>query len=40
MWVTYPKLPEGLKTITAWGFEYKTVAFTWVKRNKKKDSWF
>ena len=22
------------------GFTYKTVAFTWVKKNKKADSWF
>ena len=21
----------------AWGFEYKTCAFTWVKQNKKAD---
>jgi N6-adenosine-specific RNA methylase IME4 len=26
--------------IASWGFEYKTVAFTWVKKNKKSDSWF
>ena len=24
----------------AWGFKYKTVAFTWVKTNKKSPSWF
>ena len=23
-----------------WGYEYKTVAFTWVKRNKKGIGWF
>lgn len=33
LWVTYPKLQEGLDVIKAWGFEYKTVAFTWVKTN-------
>jgi len=31
LWVTYPQLEEGLKVIKAWGFNYKTVAFTWVK---------
>lgn len=35
LWVTPPKLVEGLDTISSWGFEYKTVAFTWVKTNKK-----
>jgi N6-adenosine-specific RNA methylase IME4 len=40
MWVTYPKLNEFLKVIEAWGFEYKSVAFTWVKKNKKADSFF
>jgi len=40
LWVTMPKLQEGLDLIKAWGFEYKTCAFTWVKRNKKSNSWF
>ena len=40
LWVTMPCLEEGLELIKAWGFEYKTCAFTWVKRNKKSDSWF
>jgi len=35
IWATYPLLPEALQVINAWGFEYKTVAFTWVKLNKK-----
>ena len=33
MWATYPKLPEALEVISAWGFTYKTVAFTWTKLN-------
>ena len=33
LWVTFPMLREGLQVIEAWGFEYKTVAFTWVKTN-------
>lgn len=40
MWVTMPKLNECWDTIRNWGFDYKTVAFTWVKRNKKAPSWF
>lgn len=34
MWVSDPMLPHALELITAWGFTYKTVAFTWVKRSK------
>jgi len=33
MWVTFPKLQEGLDLIQAWGFIYKTVAFTWIKKS-------
>lgn len=40
MWVTMPKLNECFDVIKAWGFEYKTCAFTWIKRNKKSNSWF
>jgi len=40
LWITMPKLNEVFDIIKSWGFEYKTVAFTWVKKNKKADSWF
>ena len=40
LWVTAPCLIEGIELVSAWGFEYKTVAFTWVKQNKKSDSIF
>ena len=40
LWATAPLLPEGLFTLKSWGFEFKSVAFTWVKRNKKSDTWF
>ena len=40
MWATYPNLLEAIELGKAWGFNYKTVAFTWVKRNKKADSYF
>src|SRR5438445_12439444 len=33
LWATYPMLPDALKVIAAWGFKYKTCAFTWVKTN-------
>lgn len=34
LWVTWPKLPEVLPVIDAWGFRYRTVAFLWVKRTR------
>lgn len=40
LWVTMPKLNECWELIQKWGFTYKTVAFTWIKRNKKSPSWF
>lgn len=33
IWTTYPQLEECFKVIRAWGFIYKTCAFTWVKTN-------
>ena len=33
MWATFPCLQEALLLGKAWGFQYKTVAFVWVKRN-------
>src|SRR5690606_14474161 len=33
LWATAPLIPEAIYTMKAWGFEYKTIAFTWVKRN-------
>ena len=40
IWITYPCLKEAIKVIEKWGFNYKTCGFTWVKRNKKSNSWF
>jgi N6-adenosine-specific RNA methylase IME4 len=40
MWVTYPFLEKSFEVLKAWGFTYKTVGFTWVKKNKKSDGWF
>ena len=34
MWVTAPMMPQQLQVLKAWGFTYKTIAFTWVKRAK------
>lgn len=40
MWATMPKLDEAFELMNAWGFKYKTCAFTWIKKNKKSDSLF
>jgi len=40
MWVILPKLNEFMKVVNAWGFEYKTTAFVWVKQNRKTNSFF
>jgi site-specific DNA-methyltransferase (adenine-specific) len=33
LWATAPLLPDALQVMNAWGFEYATVAFAWVKMN-------
>lgn len=33
LWGTWPKLPEAVNTIAAWGFEYVT-GFPWIKMTK------
>ena len=38
MWATFPQLPEALRLIKAWGFNYKSAAFVWLKKNKKADT--
>lgn len=40
LWVTFPQLMDAFSVIRAWGFTYKTVAFTWVKQNRKTPSLF
>ena len=40
LWITFPCLCEALEVLTAWGFSYKTVAFVWVKQNRRNDDLF
>ena len=40
LWAAFPQLPEALRLIQAWGFTFKTVAFVWLKLNKKSPTWF
>ncbi|MFH6967173.1 MT-A70 family methyltransferase [Flavobacterium sp. FlaQc-28] len=40
MWVAFPFLEQALELGRAWGFTYKTVAFTWVKTNINNENPF
>lgn len=40
MWVYEPLLKEGIEVMESWGFNYTSIAFNWVKKNKKSDSLF
>lgn len=40
MWATYPNLAGALEVIKSWGFQYKTVAFQWIKLNKSGKGYF
>lgn len=39
-WITAPMIGYVIPLCEKWGFNYKTIAFVWVKKNKKKDSPF
>lgn len=40
LWVTFPRLEQGLEVIKAWGFKYYGLVFDWVKLSKNgKPSW-
>ena len=40
LWATFPNLPQAFEIIKAWQYTYKTVAFTWVKKNRKSPGYF
>jgi hypothetical protein len=40
LWAVDPLLDKAFELIRAWGFEYKTVGFYWVKQNNKSDGFF
>ncbi len=40
LWATAPCLRNALLVMDCWGFAYKTVAFTWVKKNRKSEGLF
>lgn len=35
LWVTDSHLKEGIEVLESWGFKYKTVAFVWIKKTNK-----
>ena len=40
LWITHPMLQQGLDVLNAWGFRFATVAFDWMKLNKKANTLF
>jgi N6-adenosine-specific RNA methylase IME4 len=39
MWSINSMLPEALAVMEAWGFKYKTIAFSWAKRTPSGEAW-
>ena len=35
LWCTFPYLDEQIQLFEHWGFEYKTLGFSWIKTNPK-----
>lgn len=33
MWACWPLLPDAMQVIESWGFEYKSLAWIWIKSN-------
>src|SRR4051812_4901117 len=40
LWVTCPRLPDGLEVMKAWGYGYSTVGWCWMKTNKENGQVF
>jgi N6-adenosine-specific RNA methylase IME4 len=36
IWIVWPRLVESLEVIRAWGFTYKTCAFSWIKADARQ----
>ena len=37
MWATFPNIGQALAVMAAWGFQYKTAAFVWIKKYQKSN---
>jgi N6-adenosine-specific RNA methylase IME4 len=40
LWAVDPLLDKAFEVMSAWGFRFVTVAFTWAKRSSRDTSWF
>lgn len=40
LWACWPMMEDAFSVINAWGFEYKTLAWVWVKLNKNSMGFF
>jgi len=40
LWATFPQIQGALEVIRAWGFQYKTLGFSWLKTNKDGSPFF
>lgn len=40
MWATFPLLKEAFEVIESWGFEYKSLGFSWIKTNQDGSPFF
>jgi len=40
LWATYPKLPEALEVMKAWGFTYFGLGFEWIKKTQTGKDFF
>ena len=40
LWICWPIMPWALRAIEAWGFEYETCAFCWVKAHARQVEMF
>jgi N6-adenosine-specific RNA methylase IME4 len=40
LWCVMPEISGALEVIKAWGFEFKTAAFNWVKQNRSGEGLF
>jgi len=39
MWCTDSHLKEGIEVMESWGFKYKTIAFVWIKKTNKGNTY-
>lgn len=39
LWVTDSHLKEGIEVLESWGFKYKTIAFNWIKKTNKGNTY-